>query len=55
MKRPICPFCKRQCSPSGGTLDGSEQYWTCWYCNYKVDDIEYTWLNENENVRRLGN
>lgn len=43
MKRPICPICKFECSPSGGTIGGSEKdiehRWTCWDCKYHVWDI----------------
>lgn len=43
--RPICPHCKKECSPSGGTVGGDpkerESYWTCWDCNYKIIDIPY--------------
>ena len=37
--RPNCPNCEKQLSPSGGALDGSEKYWTCWDCGYEVDDV----------------
>ena len=36
---PDCPNCKKQLSPAGGALDGSEMYWACWDCGYKQDDI----------------
>ena len=40
MKRPICPNCNKPVSPSGGMLDGSESFWTCWDCGYRIDDIQ---------------
>lgn len=42
MKRPICPYCKRQCSRSGGAISADEKeresYWTCWDCKYHIVD-----------------
>jgi hypothetical protein len=34
-----CPHCGEMLSPSGGALDGSAMFWSCWDCNYKIDDI----------------
>ena len=37
--RPKCPECGKILSPAGGALDGSEMFWACWHCDYKLDDI----------------
>ena len=43
MERPICPYCKKQCYASGGTITNNVKEktfsWTCFDCKYVVEDI----------------
>ena len=45
---PICPFCKKKLSGSGGCFGNgimmkpTALYYTCFECNYHIEDIQYT-------------
>ena len=39
---PKCPNCNKKCSISGTPRVGSDlNYWTCFDCGYRVEEIEY--------------
>jgi ribosomal protein L37AE/L43A len=41
---PICPTCKRKCSPAGGNYIGTEKatrIWACFRCATTVEDTHY--------------
>lgn len=39
---PICENCEKTCSISGTPRVGSNlNYWTCFTCGYKVEEIEF--------------
>jgi C4-type Zn-finger protein len=47
MKAPICQKCGKYCNPSGGTVDNRIKYWTCFNCGYKVEDVPYLEVKQN--------
>lgn len=43
LPQPKCPYCTKDCSPSGGLVhptEGRTTFWSCWNCDYHVEDIE---------------
>ena len=48
MKAPICEKCGKYCNPSGGVIGTSIKFWTCFSCGYKVEDVEYKDLTNNQ-------
>jgi RNase P subunit RPR2 len=41
--QPICKYCKKPMSPSGGTVglpENEREYsWTCWNCDYTIECV----------------